>query len=138
VTLEEIVRWWEGLTRESVAEIDRYYVPDAWFKDPFNEVTGIEAVRRIFAHLFDQVERPRFRVLGRWQDAHGAMLLWEMDFGFCGAPWTIRGATHLECAPDGRISRHRDYWDAAEELYAKLPGLGLLMRCLRRRGTATS
>ncbi|MGO1254794.1 MAG: nuclear transport factor 2 family protein, partial [Alcaligenes aquatilis] len=27
----------------------------------------------------------------------------------------------------------RDYWDAAEELYAKLPLLGLLMRWLRRK-----
>lgn len=134
MTLDEIVRWWEGLTRESVAAIDRYYAPEASFKDPFNDVTGIDAIRRIFAHMFDQVERPRFRILARWQDdARGAMLLWEMDFAYRGAPWTIRGATHLEFAPDGRISRHRDYWDAAEELYAKLPGLGLLMRFLRRR-----
>lgn len=133
MTLDEIVRWWEGLTRESAAEIDRYYAPDASFKDPFNEVTGVDAVRRIFDHMFDQVERPRFRILERWQDARGAMLLWEMDFAFRGAPWTIRGATHLRFAADGRISHHRDYWDAAEEVYARLPGLGLLMRFLRRR-----
>ena len=31
----------------------------------------------------------------------------------------IHGATHLQLAPDGRILLHRDYWDAAEELYAK-------------------
>ena len=28
---------------------------------------------------------------------------------------------------------HRDYWDAAEELYEKLPILGGLMRWLKRR-----
>lgn len=28
---------------------------------------------------------------------------------------------------------HRDYWDAAEELYEKLPVLGDLMRWLRRQ-----
>jgi hypothetical protein len=28
---------------------------------------------------------------------------------------------------------HRDYWDAAEELYEQLPGIGVLMRWLRRR-----
>jgi hypothetical protein len=27
---------------------------------------------------------------------------------------------------------HRDYWDAAEELYEKLPVLGGLMRFLKR------
>ena len=36
-------------------------------------------------------------------------------------------------ADDGRIRLHRDYWDAAEELYEKLPVLGHLMRWLRRR-----
>ena len=33
----------------------------------------------------------------------------------------------------GRVAFHRDYWDAAEELYEKLPGLGGLMRWLKRR-----
>ena len=38
-------------------------------------------------------------------------------------------------APDDaqRITLHRDYWDAAEELYEKLPLLGTLMRWLKRR-----
>jgi len=31
------------------------------------------------------------------------------------------------------VTYHRDYWDTAEELYAKLPLLGGLMRLLRRR-----
>jgi len=32
-----------------------------------------------------------------------------------------------------RVAVHRDYWDAAEELYEKLPVLGSLMRWLKRR-----
>ena len=38
------------------------------------------------------------------------------------APWTR----------DGRVSAHRDYWDTGEELFARLPLLGALMRFLRR------
>jgi steroid Delta-isomerase len=45
----------------------------------------------------------------------------------------IRGGSHLLLAVDGRIREHRDYWDAAEELYEKLPVLGTLMRWLKRR-----
>ena len=136
MTLDEIVRWFERLTRESVADVGRYYAEDAFFKDPFNEVTGVEAVRRVFAHMFDQVEGPRFRVRERWQDTHGAMLTWTFEFRLRGESWTIRGATHLRFAADGRITHHRDYWDAAEELYAKLPVLGAVMRALQRRGRA--
>jgi steroid delta-isomerase len=35
--------------------------------------------------------------------------------------------------PDGRVTYHRDYWDAAGELYAKLPVVGPLMRYLARK-----
>ena len=45
----------------------------------------------------------------------------------------IRGATLLRLADDGRIAMHRDDWDAAEELYEKLPLVGGLMRWLKRR-----
>jgi hypothetical protein len=31
------------------------------------------------------------------------------------------------------VAVHRDYWDAAEELYEKLPLLGSLMRFLKRQ-----
>jgi steroid Delta-isomerase len=34
------------------------------------------------------------------------------------------------------VSRHRDYWDAAEELYGRLPVLKWLMRALARRAAA--
>ena len=30
------------------------------------------------------------------------------------------------------VNYHRDYWDAAEELYMKLPAIGSLMRGLRK------
>jgi hypothetical protein len=44
----------------------------------------------------------------------------------------MRGVTHLRFDECGRVSYHRDYWDAAEELYMKLPGIGTVMRGLRR------
>ena len=39
----------------------------------------------------------------------------------------------MKFAADGRINFHRDYWDAAEELYEKLPLVGSLMRWLKRQ-----
>ena len=66
-----------------------------------------------------------------------AFVTWDFVFAYRrGAPaglQTVRGASHLQYDAQGRITMHRDYWDAAEELYEKLPLLGLLMRWLRRR-----
>jgi hypothetical protein len=138
VTLDGIVHWFETLTREASGDVDRYYAPDAFFKDPFNEVTGVAAIGRVFAHMFDQVAEPRFRILERWEGPRGAMLTWTFHFKLHGSevPQTVRGASHLRFAPDGRIAYHRDYWDAAEELYAKLPAIGPVMRFLQRRARA--
>ena len=135
MTLDGIVHWFETLTRASVADVGRYYADDAYFKDPFNEVTGVDSIGRIYVHMFDQVGDPRFRVLERWQDGAGAMLIWDFTFTLRGRGEALRGATHLRFAPDGRISHHRDYWDSAE-LYARLPVLGAMMRFLRKRARA--
>jgi hypothetical protein len=45
----------------------------------------------------------------------------------------IHGSSQLQLAEDGRIAWHRDYWDTGEELYAKLPLLGVLIRWLQRK-----
>jgi steroid Delta-isomerase len=131
--LAVLVRYFETLTRESVRELPRYYTEDAYFKDPFNEVSGHAAMLKVFEHMFEQVTSPRFIVHSSWTGTDGAMLAWDFTFKRGGAPMTIRGVSHVRFAPDGRVRFHRDYWDAAEELYAKLPIVGGLMRFLARR-----
>lgn len=66
------------------------------------------------------------------------LILWEMDFVMpvTRQPTTNSGATHLEFDADGKVTRHRDYWDAAEELHARLPVLKWLMRGLARQAAA--
>ena len=51
-------------------------------------------------------------------------------------PQCIRGGSLLRFDAQGLVQEHRDYWDTAEELYEKLPVLGVLMRGLRRAGAA--
>jgi len=133
MTIDEIVSWFEALTPESVTRTDAFYAPDAYFKDPFNEVRGVDAIRRIFNHMFEQVAEPRFRVTGRWEGADGIMLAWDFMFRRGARAHLVHGVSHLRFAPDGRIAWHRDYWDAAGELYETLPVLGALMRFVKRR-----
>jgi hypothetical protein len=134
-TLDDMVRWLESLTRESTRDVARYYAEDAYFRDPFNEVRSAPSIERIYAHMFDQVVRPRFRVTGRWPGEDGTMLTWDFMFEMRGSgrTETVQGATHLRFGMDGRIVYHRDYWDAAGELYERIPLLGALMRGVRRR-----
>ena len=137
--LEDLIAWYQNLRPETLAEAARYYAADARFKDPFNEVRGIAAIERIFRHMFVQVDDPRFVVTARFTGEDGAMLLWEFHFrtrGLGAQALCVKGASHLRFDAAGRVTEHRDYWDAAGELYARLPLIGAPMRLLLRLGAA--
>ena len=133
---DALIEFFHGLSPQSVVRFPKFYSADAYFKDPFNEVRSVAAVQRIFTHMFEQVAEPRFIVTEKVVDNNGAMLIWT--FNFRAARWggsemqVIRGVSHLKFDVAGKVNYHRDYWDAAEELYMKLPVLGMLMRVLRR------
>ena len=132
----DIARYFETMTPAALARLDEIYTADARFKDPFNEVQGLPAIRGVFAHMYASLDAPRFVVHERIVQGEQVFLSWDFIFslrGRAGAPLTVRGGSHLKLAADGRISVHRDYWDVAEELYEKLPVLGSLMRWLKRR-----
>ncbi len=135
--IDRLVYFYENLSVASlVAGLQDLYAADAAFKDPFNEVRGVPAIAAIFAHMYQQVDAPRFVVLARMAQGQEVFLTWEMRFGmkrFVKGEQVIRGASHFRFDDSGKVCLHRDYWDAAEELYEKLPVLGALMRWLKRR-----
>ncbi len=138
--LDALVHWFEHLTPDTLAHLGSHYAPYAHFKDPFNDVQGLPAIQGVFEHMFASLHEPRFVVTGRVQQSDQAFLTWDFHFRFNRfdtiATQTVRGATHLQLNSDGKVTLHRDYWDAAEELYEKLPLLGGLMRWLKRRANA--
>ena len=136
-SLNRLVVFFETLTEKSVANLSLIYAPDARFKDPFNDVKGCEAIAAIFNHMFVALEAPRFVVIERISQGGQCFLTWEFRFQFKNyQPTTeqvILGASHIVFNAQGLVSLHRDYWDAAEELYEKLPVVGSVMRWLKRR-----
>ena len=129
--------YFESISPADVPRLGTIYTEDAYFRDPFNEVTGVSEIARIFGAMFEHLDDVRFTILETVADDGGAMLTWDMCYRV--RKWrphqsqVIHGATHLRFALDGRIAYHRDYWDAANELYAKLPLIGPVMRLLRRK-----
>ena len=138
--LQSVVDFFEHLQPSDVRRIATLYTADAQFKDPFNEVQGLPAIERIFAHMFESLDEPRFVITQQIQQGAQCFVTWEFLFAMPrmnqGATQTIRGATHFVLREETgvwRVAVHRDYWDAAEELYEKLPLLGSLMRWLKQR-----
>jgi steroid delta-isomerase len=136
--VDALVVYFQTLTRQSVEELPRYYAPDCRFRDPFNDVRGVAALAAIFTHMFDTLESPRFIVGDRVVDGDRVLLTWDFEFRF--RSWRpqvsqrIHGASLITFDGAGLVRDHRDYWDAAEELYEKLPLIGTLLRCFKRLG----
>jgi steroid delta-isomerase len=128
-----LVDLFERFSQRDVEVLGTWYREDASFKDPFNDVRGIDAIRRVYDHMFETLEQPRFKVTQTTAQGSHCWLTWEFRFGAASQPRLVHGATHITFAGDGRIQAHRDYWDPAEELYEKLPVLGTLMRLIKRR-----
>ena len=136
----QVILRFETLARQDVPKLRQLYSDDASFKDPFNEVRGIAAIEAIFQHMFDSLDQPRFVIIDAIVQGDQCFLTWDFLFRmrrFSKDDQRIRGGSHLRFAADGRIVMHRDYWDAAEELYEKLPLVGGLMRWLKRRANAS-
>jgi steroid delta-isomerase len=137
--VQRVIDRFEQLRPEDLDTLDTLYTPDAHFKDPFNTVQGLAPIRGIFAHMFVALDGPRFQIHEAVVQGDQCFLTWDFVFRmkrFRRDEQRIHGGSHLRFAPDGRIAWHRDYWDAAEELYEKLPVVGALMRWLKRRANS--
>jgi hypothetical protein len=130
---DNLATFFETLSPQSVAQLHTVYDE----QDPFNEVQGLPEIERIFRHMYVALDQPHFVVTGQVVDGAQAFLTWEFRFRFKRFDTTtlqaVRGASHVVFNEQGLVTMHRDYWDAAEELYQKLPVLGSVMRWLKKR-----
>jgi hypothetical protein len=135
-----IVAFFETLSPAQLRQMGTLYAPNARFKDPFNDVQGLAAVQQIFQHMYDSLHEPRFVVTGQVVQGSECFLIWDFVFRFkrfdTQTVQTVKGCSHLVLNAEGLITQHRDYWDAAEELYEKLPVVGGLMRWLKKRANS--
>ena len=132
-----LVSYFQTISPQSVADLGQYYAASAYFKDPFNEVKDCQAIMVIFDHMFQALHDPRFVVTNRVVQGDQCFLTWEFHFRFKtfrpDQAQVILGASHLVFSDQGLVTFHRDYWDAAEELYEKIPVLGSLIRWIKKR-----
>lgn len=136
--LAHFIQVFESLAEDKVETLTELYTEDAFFKDPFNEVNGHAGMLGVFRHMYKRVEGAKFVVTDRLLQDDNAFIVWNFQFGLKG--WQIcqhiHGSSHIKFAHDGKVYYHRDYWDAATELYEKIPVLGVMMRLLKKQVSA--
>ena len=132
---QNLATWFESLSPQSLVQIEQFYEADAYFKDPFNEVRDVKRIQLIFQDMFTEFEHPRFVIQEQIcdDDKRQSVLTWHFLFNWRGKAWCIVGSSHLRFGSTGLVIYHRDYWDASEELYEKLPVIGFVLKALKKR-----
>lgn len=123
----------ESLTPETLANLSDHVTEDVRFKDPFNDVRGVDAMARVFRHMFENVRDIRFEVHQAMMEDEVCLMQWRFQGRLGGRPWAFDGASAIRFAPDGRVAEHIDYWDAAGNFHERLPIIGWLLSWVRRR-----
>ncbi|VVD86549.1 isomerase [Pandoraea soli] len=134
--LTRLTRYFETLTRQSVGNLGEFYAPNVYLKTPMHEVRSAAEVATLLTHLFERVDVPRIEFTATLLQHNQALLVWNLHFHtkrWLDDEQVIHGASHLRLAVDGRVAYQRDYWDATEDIYVKLPIFGRLLRWLRHR-----
>lgn len=129
--MQKIVKWYENLSPITLSTIDKIYDGEVFFKDPFNEIVGIENLKHVFEKMFEQVPTAKFYILDVVEEEEVAFMNWQMAFHAFGKDQIIHGVSHLKFFGN-KLNYHRDYWDSSEELFGKIPVVGPVFNLTRK------
>lgn len=133
IALDAYCTFFENLTPQRLDDLSSVVSDDVHFKDPFNDITGIAKLTRLFAHMFETAENPRFTVTDRARGEGGDYYIrWTFSAKVkaMGGDWAFDGLSRIRINGDGRIYDHVDYWDSGEHVFRRLPLIGRLLNAI--------
>jgi hypothetical protein len=134
--VERYVEFFENLSPQRLDGLDGLFDDSARFKDPFNDVRGVAAIRRVFDDMYARCDAPRFRVDDVACRGDTCFLGWTFEFHRGSRGTTITGVSRVRFNTAGLAVEHVDYWDPAGQLYEGIPVIGGILKALRRRLSA--
>jgi predicted ester cyclase len=130
-------RFFETMTADGIEKIRSLVTDDVRFKDPFNDVRGIDKLLLVLAKMFEDADDIAFTMREQAGDGPVYFLRWHFtcrpQSRLLGSSWQVDGISMITLNREGLVSEHVDYWDAAEHFYERLPALGGLVRLVRGR-----
>ena len=100
--LKELKIWYENLKEGTLDEMEFFYDENVFFKDPFNEIEGRDKLIKIFGHMFETLEKPKFVILDTIENSECVFLTWDFYLKFKGRRHKIHGSCLLYTSPSPR------------------------------------
>ena len=126
--VKNYINLFNNLSSENINEFDDLISKDIVFIDPFNKIKGINAFKKIFYHMFENVKDPKFLIIDYSINNQRVFLKWKMTFFAFKSLQTIEGISELLLNDDGKVFSHTDYWDSLSGLFIKIPFIGYFYR----------
>ncbi|MEJ2026505.1 MAG: hypothetical protein P8X52_03290, partial [Limibacillus sp.] len=97
-------------------------------------VEVVARYRRVLEKMYEDVPQIAFTVKASAPGAPVSFLGWRFEGRTkSGNPLVFDGVSEIEFDEQGRVTRHRDHWDAAGTVYEGVPLLGGLLRAIKKR-----
>lgn len=135
--IDRFIGFFEGLQQSDLAHIGDIYTEDVHFVDPFSDFRGLPTLTGIFEAMFTKMRDYELVVheYGMIGPDTG-FVRWTMS-GYVKQlgkdVWEVEGGSLIRFADDGRVREHIDYWDAASQMYERLPVIGWVLKKIRQK-----
>lgn len=119
----------------SLEEYSKVFDKNVYFQDPFQKINGVEKVYDVFEHMYATLYDPKFDVKEIISEKECAYLRWDFSYQRSSRHdiEKFTGVSRVQFLESGKVISHIDYWDAAENIYEKIPLLGSILRQIKKR-----
>jgi predicted SnoaL-like aldol condensation-catalyzing enzyme len=131
---EVYIKFYETLTPYTPKQVyEDIFDTEAYFEDPFQKVNGVGAIYKVFEHMYENLVEPKFKVLEAIGDGDTVYLRWEFTYkrDQKSQEYQFVGVSRVLFNSEGKVTSHIDYWDAASNIYEKIPMLGSILRWIK-------
>jgi steroid Delta-isomerase len=108
----------------------KLYARDAFFKDGYKEVKGVDAIETYFLATTEAVVSCTFDITDVSVHEGNYYFRWVMKLTIKrdkDTPMEQIGMSHIRFGPDGKVIFHADYWDTSI-VFERVPVLGAIIR----------
>jgi limonene-1,2-epoxide hydrolase len=117
------------------ASIRTLYAQDAYFRDGFRAVQGIDNLEKYFLSTTEAFEECTFDIQDVAVHEGNYYFRWIMTLALKRKKddrFQVVGMSHVRFDNAGKITFHQDYWDTGI-IYEKIPILGTIITWIRQR-----
>ena len=132
--LDRFTAFYQIFSEEVVRrDLRAVYAPDAYFRDPFKEVMGINEIEEYFLKSAETVHECTFEIVDIAVHEGEYYFRWTMNLvtkRYRNKPIQAPGMSHVRYDENGMVVFHQDYWDAGV-VYEKIFVLGSVIRWIK-------